>query len=254
MTTLAIAKPRAFELGDKNDLPVIASDIIYQGAAVGVVKATGHARPLVAGDRFGGFTTETVDNSSGSAAAKNVNVWKRGAAQLAVSGAVITDIGQPVFASDDDTFVFTPTANSFVGFVKRFMSSGIVVVEYDIDNYVSPYLPIVETKSANYTLDAEDTGKALWVDTDAFTLTLPAIATELSGFQVINGGAYGAILVTISPNASDGIQGPNMTAVDDKDLLNTKATANRGDRVTIDQGVAAAWHVVSMVGTWAKQG
>jgi hypothetical protein len=28
--------------------------------------------------------------------------------QLAVTGAVITDVGQPVYATDDDTFVFSP--------------------------------------------------------------------------------------------------------------------------------------------------
>ena len=55
MTTLAANKPRAYELGDQNDLPVIASDIIYEGAAVGIVKATGHARPLTSTDQFGGF-------------------------------------------------------------------------------------------------------------------------------------------------------------------------------------------------------
>lgn len=252
MATLSVNTPRSFELGDQSDYPVIAADIIYEGAAVGE-NGAGYARPLTAGDLFLGFARGKADNSAGSAGDINVNVWRRGSVQLSVSGAVITDIGQPVFASDDNTFVFTPTANSFIGFVKRWVSSGVVVVDFDVDNFVSPYGPIVETKSGAYTLDAQDTGKTIWVDTDAFALTLPAIATELSGVKIVNGGAFGTIAVTISPNAVDGIQAPDLTATDDKDLINTKATANRGDYVVIDQGSTAAWHVTEMKGTWAKE-
>ena len=35
MTTLAANTPRPKELGNVNEIPVIASDIIYEGAAVG---------------------------------------------------------------------------------------------------------------------------------------------------------------------------------------------------------------------------
>jgi hypothetical protein len=39
-TTLAANKPRAYELGERNMFPVIAADIIYEGAAVGLVAGT----------------------------------------------------------------------------------------------------------------------------------------------------------------------------------------------------------------------
>ena len=65
MTTLALNTPRAYEGGNRNDLPVIAADIIYEGAAVGVVAATGLTQPLVAGNKFAGFAVEQADNSSG---------------------------------------------------------------------------------------------------------------------------------------------------------------------------------------------
>lgn len=252
MTTLATDSSRSYELGDINEIPVIAADIIFEGAATGL-NSSGYARPLQAGDKFVGFAIEKADNNTGAAGDKRVRLWKKRSIQLNVAGAVITDVGQPVFASDDDTFVFTPSGNSFVGFVRRWVSAGKVIVEYDVNSYESPYHDIVETKSANYTVDAQDTGKTLWIDTDAITITLPALATELSNLQIVNGGADGAVLVTISPNASDGIQGPDLTAVDDKDLLNTKVTARRGDRVTLNQGVAAAWQVSELVGTWAKE-
>jgi len=64
MTTLAANLPRSYELGALNHLPVIAADIIYEGAAVGVVAASGHARPLTAADRLPGFATRQADNAA----------------------------------------------------------------------------------------------------------------------------------------------------------------------------------------------
>jgi len=254
MTTLAVNNPRTWSLGEISEHPVIAADIIYDGAAVGLVKASGHARPLVGGDRFAGFAIEQADNSAGAAAAENCKVRKRGLVQLSVSGAVITDVGQPVYASDDDTFVFSPVGGTFIGFVRRFVLSGVVIVEFDPD-YADPYgsYSVRETISADKTLDAEDCGKLFWVDTDAKVITLPAIAVGLSGCLIVNGGAYGAVLVTISPNSADMILGPDITGADDKDLLNTKATAQRGDRVTLIAGDADGYMVTSLVGAWARQ-
>jgi len=58
MATLAYDQPRAYEGADfkTNDFPVVAADIIYEGAAVGD-NASGYARPLVAADPFWGFAT-----------------------------------------------------------------------------------------------------------------------------------------------------------------------------------------------------
>lgn len=129
MTTLAIDKARPFELGDRNHLPVIAADIIYEGAAVGD-NGSGYARPLVAGDPFRGFAVAKADNSAGAAGAVYVEVKHEGRVQLAVTSVAITDVGKPVYASDDDTFVLTATSNSFVGRVVRFISSGVCIVDF----------------------------------------------------------------------------------------------------------------------------
>lgn len=131
MTTLAANKPRAYEQGNRNDLLMIASDIIYEGAAVGIVAGSGHARPLVAGDKFAGFAESTCDNASGGAAAKSVRVITKGLIQLPVTSAAITDIGKAVYASDDDAFVLTQSTNSYVGRIHRFVSTGIAVVAFD---------------------------------------------------------------------------------------------------------------------------
>jgi len=255
MTTLAANKPREYELGERNHLPVIASDIIYEGAAVGIVAGTGHARPLAAGDGFAGFAVAQADNSLGAAAAINVEVVECGEIQLAVAGAVITDVRQPVYATDDDTFVFSPVAATFVGYVKRFVSSGVVVVDFDADSYRDPYgdHTVRATISADTTLDATHTGKLLWVDTDAKIITLPAIASGLDGVMIVNGGAFGAVAVNVSPNAADMILGPDITGADNKDLINTKATAKRGDFVVIGGNDADGYAVLAMRGTWARE-
>lgn len=255
MTTLATDKLRAYELGDLNEIPVVASDIIYENAAVGVVNASGHARPLTSVDRFVGFAQRKADNSAGSAAAINVTVIERGEVQLAVAGAVITDVGQPVYATDDDTFVFNPVGAAFIGFVKRFVSSGVVIVGFDAPNYRDPFwdYKVRETISDNKTLDIEDNGKCFFVDTDAKVITLPAVATPVN-CRIVNIGAFGAVLVAVSPNASDKIQGPDLPGTDNKDLLNTKATACRGDFVNIVTGDANGALVTQMRGIWATEG
>lgn len=253
-TTLAADKARSIELGTLDHLPVIASDIIYEGAAVGVVAGTGHARPLTSADRFGGFATAKADNSAGAAAAIYVEVRKSGQVELSVSGAVITDKGQPVYATDDDTFTFNPVGAAFVGFVKRFVESGVVIVDFDVDCYADPYAAysVRETVSANKTLDIEDNGKAFFVDTDAVVVTLPAVATPVN-CTIVNIGAFGAVKLSISPAAADKIQGPDLPGTDNKDLINTKATARRGDRVTLVTGDANGPIVAAMRGTWATE-
>lgn len=259
MTTLAANTPRAYELGNRNHIPVIASDIIYEGAAVGVVAASGHARPLAAGDLFAGFAVAKADNSSGAAAAINVEVEKTGQVQLSVSGAVITDVGQPVYATDDDTFVFLPTGGVFIGFVKRFVSSGVVVVEYDAGVFKDPYLElsvggVYETLSASTkTLDIQDNGKVFFVTVDS-VVTLPAVATPVTATLVCM-GAYGTVQISVDPNTNDKIHAPDIAGTNDKDHINTKATAQRGDYVTIGSvGDADGPAVIAQRGTWAQEG
>lgn len=254
MTTLAADALRTFEIGDIGEYPVIASDILYAHAAIGLVDATGHARPLTASDRFVGFAEKKLDNSAGAAAAKNVRVIHRGKVQLSVTGAVITDVGQPIYATDDDTFVFSPVGGVFIGYVSRFVSSGVVIVEFDIARLVDPWANRVrELKSANYTCDAEDTGKVIFVDTDAVVITLPAIADGLDAISIVNIAAFGAALVEIAPAAADKIHGPDITSADDKSLLNTKATARRGDFVTFGLGDADGYFVQQKRGIWARE-
>jgi len=254
MTTLSANSPRSYEGGSRNEIPVIAADTIFEGAAVGIVPASGHAQPLAAGDRFAGFAEAKADNSAGAAADINVRIVESGKIKLSVSGAVITDVGQPVYATDDDTFVFSPVGGVFVGFVHRFVSSGVVIVAFDALNYRDPHeeYAVRELISGNKTLDAEDCGKLFFVDTDAATITLPATATPAL-CKIVNGGAFGTVAVTISPAAADSLEGPEITAADDKDVINTKATARRGDFAVIGHADAVGHTITKLRGTWARE-
>jgi hypothetical protein len=132
MTTLAANKIRTFADGNFEEYPVVADDIIYQGAAVGEDDA-GRARPLQAGDVFLGFADVKADNAGGAAGEVTVLVKKRGNVHLPVTGAAAVTVNDrpAVYAADDDTFTLTSTSNSLIGYVSRFLSSGQCVVEFD---------------------------------------------------------------------------------------------------------------------------
>lgn len=129
MTTLARNANRVYENDGLPHYPVIANDIIYEGAAAGD-NGSGYVRPLVAGDPFRGFADQKADNTNGSAGDKTVRLRQKGFIQLAISGLAITDVGKAVYASDDDTFTLTQGSNTLIGYVTRFVSSGIGIVEY----------------------------------------------------------------------------------------------------------------------------
>jgi len=252
MTTLAKDTPRDYEIGDRNEYPVVAADIIYEGSAVGLVIGSGHARPLTSVDRFVGFSEAKADNAAGAAAASNVRTIKRGAVKLAVTGAVITDVGQAVYATDDNAFSFVPTGGVFIGFMRRYVSAGVAIVEFDVDVLKDPHEGLVsETTAVDKTLDALDTGKLICVNTTGKTITLPAVAGM--AFRIMNVGAFGTVELDVAPNAVDLMISQDIAGTDNHGLINTLATAQRGDYLDIEYGDATGWIVTKMVGTWADK-
>jgi hypothetical protein len=138
VATLAKDKPRAYEFTgahpDYNELPAVATDIIYNGAAVGESTTTGTYRPLAGGDTFAGFCIEKCDNSAGAAGALLIKVYYTGVVWLSVTGADnINDADSTVYASDDDTFTLTSTTtNTAIGKLKRYDSAtGLSLVDFE---------------------------------------------------------------------------------------------------------------------------
>ena len=252
MATLAANKQRAYEIGDINEFPMTV-DIVFEGSAVGLVDATGHARPLTSADKFVGFARAKADNSGGSAADIRCEVHTRGRIELAVSGAVITDVGQPVYATDDDSFQFIATSAVFVGFIRRFVSAGVAVVEYDAGKLTDPHLGFIhESTAVDKTVDDLDNGKCFWFTADAKKLLVPAIGDGVHNIRMVNAGAFGTQLMSIDMvDATDDLESADITPADGKGLLNTKATARRGDRLDVSMVDATGYSAENKVGTWA---
>lgn len=121
---------------------------------------------------------------------------------------------------------------------------------------------IVEAITASVTLDYEDSGKTILVATDALVITLPDTKKGIR-YTVANSGAAGNNIITVSPQAADGIAGTITLAATvvvldgtiDKDAVNTKTTSIAGDNIVLEgTGVAGvtAWIVISSTGIWAQ--
>ncbi|MDC3008966.1 hypothetical protein OA002_02340 [bacterium] len=106
--------------------------------------------------------------------------------------------------------------------------------------------------SGNTTLAAQHFGKTI-VQTAASVITLPAVAIGVS-FVIVNGAADGT-LMTISPNADDKflINAAGATGTNNKDIVNTAATAKKGDYIHITYGSADGWTILSRGGIFADQ-
>ncbi len=110
---------------------------------------------------------------------------------------------------------------------------------------------------------AGDAGIDQNVATDALVITLPKIEAGNLGMTFLfrNTGADGNNIITLSPNAADGINGTiaNSSAdsvasgVVDKDWINTKATANKGDYCILRAVALTQWYVIGGVGIWASE-
>ena len=122
MATRSTNEARKYSnLGQFAEVPMVASDIIYEGSLVGT--ASGIARPLVAGDPFAGFCSKKADNSAGAASDIRVKVYRRGDVEMdevGVSSAASN--GALVYASDDDTLTLTVGTNTKIGRVIEWIS------------------------------------------------------------------------------------------------------------------------------------
>ena len=110
-----------------------------------------------------------------------------------------------------------------------------------------------EIKTANYTVViGDDSGKTIVSTLDGFVATMPSIAIG-NTVTFVNMADDGQAEYNISPAAIDGITYAG-SSTDDADLINTKATAKKGDYVTLASldGVVA-WQVVAVRGVWAKE-
>src|SRR3989304_3814229 len=112
MATLAVDAPMTKVEGFLGSVPIIANDIVYEGAMVGD-NGSGYGRPLVAGDKFLGHSISKVDNTAtgltgaaGAAGDLNISLASGRYKLIVALVGLIADVGQPVYASDDSVLTF----------------------------------------------------------------------------------------------------------------------------------------------------
>lgn len=116
-----------------------------------------------------------------------------------------------------------------------------------IDDYAQK-----ETVADNKTLDEGDCGVIQNVTVDAKVVTLPSTVVGYS-YTIRNGGADGTVAVNVSPAAADKIMGNGFTSADNKDAINTKATAKKGDYIKLVGDGANGWVITEVAGIWARE-
>jgi len=114
---------------------VAAGTRIYKGGFVGL--SSGYARALNAGDQCVGIAYEEANNASGAAGAIGVRVYTEGDFLHALTGAALTNIGDAVYASADDTLTFTATSNSLVGICMDVPESNKIILRLNPFNTVA---------------------------------------------------------------------------------------------------------------------
>lgn len=115
-----------------------ASMTLYEGAFI-CNDTTGYAvtGSDTAAYAFLGICAEYQAAQASAAAASDgdnrVKVYTKGVHRVTVTSVAITDVNKPVWLSDDNTLVLTPT-NVFVGYVREYVTTNTAFVELDPNN------------------------------------------------------------------------------------------------------------------------
>jgi hypothetical protein len=114
---------------------------------------------------------------------------------------------------------------------------------------------------ADFTLALADSGKVNVINADGKVATLPSAATtgELGHAYIFEIGTdstadgIGEIGFAISPASGDAIDGGGATGVNNKDVLVTKATARKGDRIVVTGGAPNKWVITHLAATITRE-
>lgn len=213
------------------------------------------------GNRFGIASMDIAASELGALSVEGIYKGQQAAEVIEIGAPVYWDEDGDPYNGTAGTGAITadPGAGNYLGICLATTTATTERCTFDLNaNTYGESLPAImqdktfETVSDNKTLDAQDVGKVMDVDTDAKTITLPATAAGVL-YVIRNAGVDGAVAVTISPNAADKIMGADLAGVDDKDYINTKATAQQGDYVALLGDGSAGWYILNQRGTWAAE-
>lgn len=103
------------------------SSPIYSGAICTINPATGRVHACVAGEQFVGISQEFYNNNG------NCELWTGGEAYFDFVGASQTNVGKPVYASDDNTITLTSAGNTLIGNITGIWDNGYIVQINSLD-------------------------------------------------------------------------------------------------------------------------
>lgn len=131
---LSADKALQYQEGKQHSLPIDggATYAIFKGGAL-AYDTSGYIRPgaNTAGFRFAGFALENVTTTATSSdGAHTVLAAQQGVAVLTISGVAVTDVGRPVWLSDDTTGTLTATNVGPIGTVFEYLSSNTALVRF----------------------------------------------------------------------------------------------------------------------------
>ena len=134
-------------------------------------------------------------------------------------------------------------------------------------NYLSNDVTRNQVAQSYYTATGDiseaDLGNDHNVATDALTIGLPLITSGNLGSTIFfrNTGADAAVKLVISPKNTNKIIGSITLAASvfaasgvlDKDVINTKATALKGDWIALRAVSLTEWYIIGGQGIWASE-
>ncbi len=113
-------------------LPMVAATEYFMGALVFIDSSDGTASKVTAtgANLFGGVLVDHTDAVASPGVDDRVLVDVGQVEEVTLTGAGPEDVGDPVYASDDNTLTLTPTSNTLVGRVHSFVTTDTVTVEF----------------------------------------------------------------------------------------------------------------------------
>lgn len=132
------------------------------------------------------------------------------------------------------------------------MDGGTERVTLDANGTLNGSRVGVETKTADYTLTAADSGKVFLAGAVDLVFTLPSTVSGLV-YTIVVKTVSASTGCSVSPAAADQIVGNGFTVADDKDAINTAATDAVGDSITVVGDGSVGWYITNVAGTWARE-
>lgn len=227
--------------------PASAATTFYDGTVCFITEAGLADITTATGQNlFGGLVIRQVDNAAGAASAKAVEFRVAGVGTFPGTGFAQTDVGTPLYATDNYTFTKTPSASAVrVGTITEYISSTKVRATIDGAKWLGAS-STVSTKTADYTVLASESGKTFSTAGASGTVVFsmpPAVPGLKYRFYV---GA--AQELRIDPNGTETASLPSSGVAQ---AAGAYLTANAvGETIDLECAIAGSWSVFGYTGTW----